>query len=112
MGTMRMARRRAGTAGALALVAMLVAGCTLPVVDEGRAREAAAAFVEAQSPPGTTMRDVRVTSVRQESRGAGPGWVVEIEGTPARAGEAEGVPYHYILFIDGTTGEVTIEGQG
>jgi hypothetical protein len=105
-------RRLAGVAGALALAAVLLAGCTQMVVDEARARDLAAAFVEAQNPPGTTMRDVRVTSVRHEPRSSGPGWLVEANGTPARAGEAASVPYYFILFVDGTTGEVMIEGQG
>ncbi len=82
------------------------------MVDQGRAREAAADFVETLNPPGATMEDIRATSVRQEMRGAAPGWLVEVEGTPMRPGEAEGVTYYYILFIDGTTGEVTIEAQG
>ena len=72
----------------------------------------AADFVAKQGMPGMMMRDVRVTSVRQEPLGAARGWVVEVEGTPARAGDADGVPYHYILFIDGTSGEVTIQAQG
>jgi hypothetical protein len=98
--------------GALALAAILVAGCIRLAIDEAQARATAVGFVETQGMPGMMMRDVRVISVRQEPRGTGHGWVVNIEGTPARAGDAEGVPYHYILFIDGASGEITIDGQG
>jgi hypothetical protein len=104
--------RRAEVAATLALAALLLAACAQMAIDEHEAREAAVAFVEAQDPPGTTMRGVRVTSVREEPLGAAAGWVVEVEGTPARAGEAEGIAHYHILFIDGTNGEVTIEGQG
>jgi hypothetical protein len=98
--------------GALVLAAMLVAACSLPRLGEAEARAAAAGFVARSAPLGASMERIQVSATRLETRDGRPGWVVEIEGTPLRQGETEGVTYYYILFVDGASGEVTILGQG
>jgi hypothetical protein len=98
-------------AGAL-LVVLLVVACAPMAIDEAEARTAAAAFIEGSAPLGSKIRDPEVTSVRQVTRGPVAGWAVEIHSTAVMQGETDGTIRAYWLFIDGSTGEVTIEGQG
>ena len=100
--------RRAGAV----LVLLLVVACEPTAIDEAGARAAAAAFIGRSAPLGSTIEDLEVTSVRQVTRGPVAGWAVEIHGTAVMQGETDGTIRAYWLFIDGSTGEVTIEGQG
>jgi len=94
------------------LVLLLVVACEPTAIDEAGGRAAAAAFIGRSTPLGSTIKDNEVTSVRQVTRGPVAGWAVEIDDTAVMQGETDGTIRAYWLFIDGSTGEVTIEGQG
>ena len=97
-------------AGALLLA--LVAACAPMAIDEAGARHAATGFIMRSAPLGTSIEDIEVDTVRQETRGPVAGWAVEVHGTAVTHGETDGTIRAYWLFIDGMTGEVTIEAQG
>ena len=62
------------------MVLLLTAACVPMAVDEAGARTAATAFVGRQAALGTTIEDIEVTAVRQETRGPIPG----LTGSTAR----------------------------
>lgn len=96
----------------LLAVAVIVAACTAPL-DEAGARKAATDYYmafdhEGDNPP----VDVIITDVSQATRDGRAGWQVAISGKIVMPGLPEGYIAAMVLFVDGSSGAVTLIGQG
>jgi hypothetical protein len=99
---------------ALALLAILltVTACTAPL-DEAGARKAATDYYMAADHEGDNAPvDVVITDVRQATREGRSGWEVAINGRIVMPGLPDGYMSAMVLFVDGSSGAVTVLGQG
>jgi hypothetical protein len=97
---------------ALWLVSLAVAACTSPL-DEAGARKAATDYYmafdhEGDNPP----VDVMITDIHASTHEARAGWDVAINGKIVMPGLPDGYLSAMILFVDGSTGAVTLIAQG
>jgi len=96
------------------MLAMLLtlAACT-PPLDEAGARKAATDFYMAFDHEGDNVPvDVAISDVQQATREATSGWRVAISGRIVMPGLPEGYLSAMVLFVDGSSGAVTVIAQG
>ena len=87
---------------------------TAPTVSETAAVSRAGAFLIDMQPAGVTVGEIHLDEVDLGRDGNGrPVWTVRISGDVIEDGEAMPTySSHLWLHVDGTTGEVTLIGQG
>jgi hypothetical protein len=85
-----------------------------PPVSETAAVSRAGAFLIGMQPSGVTVGEIHLDEVDLERDGNGrPVWTVRISGDVIEDGETTPTyASHLWLQVDGTTGEVTLIGQG
>jgi hypothetical protein len=110
---MSMGRRWAWLATlTLGVLALAVTACTGPI-DEAGARKAATDYYMAYDHEGDNPPvDVVITSVTSSTREAKGGWDVAISGKIVLPGLPDGYLSGMILFVDGSSGAVTVVSQG
>jgi hypothetical protein len=96
---------------AAVLVGATALGCSVPVIDADRAETVAREFVIAGQPPGTVFREITVGDATWLSGK----WRVQVDAVinyppPDRPGS--NVSVHYLIDVDGSTGEPSIYAQG
>ncbi len=103
---------RALLALSVALLLLLTA-CGAPPLDEAAARKAATNYFmtaphEGDNPPA----DVVITDIHTTTHDGRAGWEVGINGRIVLAGLPDGYLSAMVLFVDESTGKVTVIGQG
>ena len=97
--------------GVAVLAGAILIGCSTPVVDGDRAETVAREFVIAGQPPGTLFHQITVGKATWLSGK----WRVQVDAVidyppPNRPGS--NTPVHYLIDVDGTTGQQAICAQG
>jgi hypothetical protein len=94
----------------LVLAAALFAACS-PSIEATRAAEIAEQFVIAGQTSGSIVHDVTVASPQWQTNH----WRVQVDATVTNLQPAGGtveVPVHYLIDVDGSSGQVSIHAQG
>jgi hypothetical protein len=108
-----MGRRWIGRA-ALALLALVlaVAACTSPLGETAARKAATDYFMTAPHEGDNPPADVVITSIQRTTHEARSGWEVAINGRIVLAGLPDGYLSAMILFVDESSGQVTVIAQG
>jgi hypothetical protein len=94
----------------LALVAVLLAACS-PSIEANRAAEIAQQLVIAGQPSGSIVRDLTVGTPEWQTNH----WRVQVDATVTNlqpTGDTVEVPVHYLIDVDGNSGQASIHAQG
>ncbi len=105
-------RRLAVLVAVMLLAVAAVAACGTPMDESGARKAATDFFLAAPHEGGAVPQDVAISEVKAATRDGRAGWEVAINGQIVLPGLPQGYLSALILFVDGSTGTVTIVAQG
>lgn len=88
----------------------MLGGCS-PSIDADRAADIAWEFVVAGQPSGSTVHDVSVAAPQWQTTH----WQVQVDAIVTDrqpTGDTVEVPVHYLIDVDGSSGQALIHAQG
>ena len=96
----------------LFLIAMTLAACA-PTMDEVGARKAALTYwTTLPREAGSHLKDGHVTGAKPSTHDGHAGWEIVVDGAVVVPAVPEGYANPMVLFVDGSTGKVTVIAQG
>jgi ABC-type uncharacterized transport system auxiliary subunit len=98
------------TLACLALAVALLGACS-PRIEANRAAEIAQQFVVAGQPSGSVVHDLTVASPQWQANH----WRVQVDAIVTNRQPTGGtveVPVHYLIDVDGSSGQAAIHAQG